>query len=90
MSLHPSRRAGLELVAALLFLTAPFFMGESFPDGEPEHQLDHDSSIPLGVSGGNASDKKGLACCGGTLGALVEDADGMPAARWQHGLLLAA
>ncbi len=32
--------------------------------------------IPLGISGGNINDMDGFYCCGGTLGALVEDASG--------------
>ncbi len=77
MTRHPSRREGLHLAAALLILTAPFFAGETYSDDGAAHQLDYDAPIPLGVSGGNASDKKGPACCGGTLGALVEDANGI-------------
>jgi hypothetical protein len=45
-------------------------------DGGPAHRSALARPIPLGVSGGNEQDRSRSFCCGGTLGALVEDALG--------------
>jgi hypothetical protein len=42
-------------------------------DNGPEHQVWQQRPIKLGTSGGNINDSTNLWCCGGTLGALVED-----------------
>jgi hypothetical protein len=42
-------------------------------DNGPEHQVWQQRPIKLGTSGGNINDSSKLWCCGGTLGALVED-----------------
>jgi len=47
----------------------------SLADSGPEHRLTYSRPIPLGVSGGSIEDMSRLYCCGGTLGALVEDAN---------------
>lgn len=42
-------------------------------DTGPEHRVEQPRPISLGTSGGNINDISRLYCCGGTLGALVED-----------------
>jgi len=46
-------------------------------DSGPEHQITEARPIPLGVSGGNINDRDGGFCCGGTIGALVQDSQGV-------------
>lgn len=45
-------------------------------DSGPAHRIDQLFPIQLGTSGGNISDRTKAWCCGGTLGALVQDAAG--------------
>lgn len=45
-------------------------------DGGLAHRAPLTRPIPLGTSGGNEQDRSRSFCCGGTLGALVEDARG--------------
>ena len=45
-------------------------------DAGPAHRLDQPFPIELGTSGGNIRDSSKAFCCGGTLGALVQDASG--------------
>lgn len=45
-------------------------------DTGPAHRIDQPFPIQLGTSGGNISDRTTAWCCGGTLGALVQDAAG--------------
>ena len=45
-------------------------------DAGPAHRLDQPFPIQLGTSGGNIRDSSKAFCCGGTLGALIQDAAG--------------
>lgn len=45
-------------------------------DGGANHQTEQPRPIPLGVSGGNINDISRAFCCGGTLGALVQNSAG--------------
>lgn len=45
-------------------------------DDGPAHRVDQPFPVQLGTSGGNTKDSTRAFCCGGTLGALVQDADG--------------
>jgi hypothetical protein len=58
------------LVGILLAVAVPKF---SRADNGPEHQVWQQRPIKLGTSGGDINDSSKLWCCGGTLGALVED-----------------
>jgi hypothetical protein len=46
-------------------------------DDGAQHQARQDRPIVLGTSGGSILDQDGAFCCGGTLGALVQDGDGV-------------
>jgi hypothetical protein len=58
---------------AALALVAPL---PAAADGGSAHRAALARPIPLGTSGGNEQDRSRTFCCGGTLGALVEDAPG--------------
>lgn len=45
-------------------------------DNGPAHRIDQNFPISLGTSGGNINDRTKAFCYGGTLGALVQDANG--------------
>ncbi|GIW41565.1 MAG: hypothetical protein KatS3mg076_2142 [Candidatus Binatia bacterium] len=65
-----SRMVG-RLVVVLVFLAAA-----AVADDGPAHRLELQRPVLLGVSGGNIEDFSSAFCCSGTLGGLVEDADG--------------
>lgn len=56
-------------IAALVFIPLTIFS-----DAGPAHRVDQPFPIQLGTSGGNIKDSSKGFCCGGTLGALVQDA----------------
>jgi len=62
-------------VAAIIILT---LLPQRFAaaDNGPEHQQEQTRPIRLGTSGGNINDSSTNFCCGGTLGALVENNNG--------------
>lgn len=67
----------------LVHLTVSFFLvamvaqTASWADKGRQHQERQDRPIQLGTSGGSIDHLDGAYCCGGTLGALVQDADGI-------------
>lgn len=61
------------LALVLSFGLAPIPSGA---DAGTDHQQEQLRPVPLGTSGGNELDASRTFCCGGTLGALVRDADG--------------
>ncbi len=62
-------------VAAIIVLT---LLPQRFAaaDNGPEHQQEQTRPIRLGTSGGNINDSSTNFCCGGTLGALVQNSNG--------------
>lgn len=60
-------------VGILAFILIPLTI---WGDAGPAHRLDQPFPIQLGTSGGNINDSTKAFCCGGTLGALVQDAAG--------------
>ncbi|MEN8182273.1 MAG: hypothetical protein ABFS46_07020 [Myxococcota bacterium] len=62
------------LALVLSFTFAPF---SAEADAGTDHQQEQLRPLPLGTSGGNELDASRTFCCGGTLGALVRDADGI-------------
>ena len=81
---HGTRRTwvGVGMAAACLLALAPLLaQGRGGGGGgggtpKPSHTARQPRPIPLGVSGGNATDIANGFCCSGTLGALVQDANG--------------
>ncbi len=67
--------AGVLVIASVS--AAVVTAGNVLADGGPEHRLTYPRPVPLGVSGGSIQDVSRLYCCGGTLGAPVEDASGV-------------
>ncbi|MBI4557731.1 MAG: hypothetical protein HY706_09115 [Candidatus Hydrogenedentes bacterium] len=63
------------LVSFSLALALGFSPAATADDG-PDHQVVQARPIELGTSGGNINDRSKIYCCSGTLGALVQDADG--------------
>ena len=58
-----------------VFVVSLLMAGPSlFADGGANHQV---RNLHFGVSGGNVRDKNALFCCSGTLGALVQDNQGV-------------
>jgi hypothetical protein len=57
---------------AILALTAP-----TWADDGPAHRIDQVFPVKLGTSGGNINDRSKAFCYGGTLGALVQDGEGV-------------
>lgn len=72
MNLH--KRASKHLI---LTMTATLFAPVALvgADDGPAHRIDQQFPISLGTSGGNIKDRTKAFCYGGTLGALVEDAN---------------
>jgi hypothetical protein len=66
-----SKHLLITFVAALL-LPVPVVQA----DNGPAHRIDQNFPISLGTSGGNINDRTRAFCYGGTLGALVQDANG--------------
>jgi hypothetical protein len=66
-----SKHLLITFVAALL-LPVPVVQA----DNGPAHRIDQNFPISLGTSGGNINDRTKAFCYGGTLGALVQDANG--------------
>ena len=61
--------------AISVFVLSLLIVGPSlFADGGPNHQV---RNLHFGVSGGNVKDTTVLFCCSGTLGALVQDTQGV-------------
>lgn len=73
ISLTSCRRA----VAWLAMLSFVTLLGPVAADSGPEHQVRQTLPIQLGSSGGSEDDISSLYCCGGTLGALVQNASGL-------------
>ena len=67
--IYGSRFAISVLVVSLLMVGPSLFA-----DNGPNHQV---RNLHFGVSGGNVKDKNVLFCCSGTLGALVQDTQGV-------------
>lgn len=65
----------LIIVAALIMLTATVHL--TWADDGPAHRIDQVFPVKLGTSGGNINDRSKAFCYGGTLGALVQDGDGV-------------
>ncbi len=63
----------LIIVGCALLLSSPKFIGKSSADSGANHQ---GRNMRFGVSGGNVNDITRRFCCSGTLGALVQDANG--------------
>ena len=61
----------LILIAFTLLLSSPKLIRKGSADSGPNHQV---ANTNFGVSGGNVNDISRRFCCGGTLGALVRDA----------------
>jgi len=68
------RELGIRIFAmiAILVLTAP-----TWADDGPAHRIDQVFPVKLGTSGGNINDRSKAFCYGGTLGALVQDGEGV-------------
>lgn len=64
------------LVVVSLLVVA-VVQGPAWADKGREHQAYQERPIELGTSGGNINDITQFYCCSGTLGALVQDADGI-------------
>ena len=67
-------KKSLYLVVASILLTAA--RGITWADIPIDHQVEQQRPIRLGTSGVNINDSSRRYCCGGTLGALVQDAAG--------------
>jgi hypothetical protein len=65
----------LRKAATLFLLTAAATITRA--DSGPQHQAAQARPIQLGTSGGNINDHSSLYCCSGTLGGLVQDANGV-------------
>ena len=63
-------RFAISVLAVSLLMVGPSL----FADNGPNHQV---RNLHFGVSGGNVKDKNVLFCCSGTLGALVQDTQGV-------------
>jgi len=62
------------VLLGFVFSEAPLLRAD---DG-PAHRAAQTWPIELGTSGGNINDRSSLYCCSGTLGSLVQDANGVP------------
>lgn len=74
MSKQVVRGAGVLLFTVSLLTLFPAF---AWGDSGADHQVAQAWPIQLGASGGNVNDYSKLYCCSGTLGAVVQDAQGM-------------
>ena len=67
------------LIGVLALWSGSYVGADGGADGGDEHQTAQNENEPilLGVSGGSIDDSSSAFCCGGTLGALVQDGDGV-------------
>ncbi len=77
-----AKAAGLSTLAVLVLC------GGVLADSGAAHRAQQNLPIALGSSGGNVNDKTRIFCCSGTLGALVQDAQGQYILSNSHVLAL--
>ena len=65
------------VVVFVMFVLLFIWCSSALSDAGSEHQIFQARPIELGTSGGNISDISLLYCCSGTLGALVQDGNGV-------------
>src|ERR1041385_1931282 len=70
---HRINTSKVATLATIAVLAMPIALVRA--DNRPVHRIDQHFPISLGTSGGNINDRSKAFCYGGTLGALVEDAN---------------
>jgi len=70
---HRINTSKVATLATIAVLAMPIALVRA--DNGPAHRIDQHFPISLGTSGGNINDRSKAFCYGGTLGALVEDAN---------------